>query len=73
MPYARKNSKEPALTFMRGYVQSSGVTVMDFHQIRVRYLLGNFSWDVFACFPIDLLVAGFHDSREYATWRCWFA
>eukprot|EP00439_Symbiodinium_sp_Y106_P006470 s6001_g1.t1 len=57
------------LTFMRGYVQSSGVTVMDFHQIRVRYLLGNFSWDVFACFPIDLLVAGFHDSREYATWR----
>ncbi|CAE7367211.1 AKT2 [Symbiodinium necroappetens] len=57
------------LTFMRGYVQSSGVTVMDFHQIRVRYLLGNFSWDVLACFPIDLLVAGFYDSREYATWR----
>ena len=57
------------LTFMRGYMQSSGVTIMDFHHIRVRYLLGFFSWDLLACFPIDLLVAGFNDSRQYATWR----
>ena len=57
------------LTFLRGYTKSSGVTVIDFHQIRVRYMLGTFCWDILACFPLDLLLAGFQDSRDYATWR----
>lgn len=57
------------LTFLRGYTKSSGVTVIDFHQIRVRYMLSTFSWDILACFPLDLLVAGFQASRDYATWR----
>jgi len=57
------------LTFIRGYAQNSGVVIMDFHRIRVRYLLGFFSWDAVASFPIDWLISGLQPTRAYATFR----
>ncbi|CAJ1456611.1 unnamed protein product [Effrenium voratum] len=57
------------LNFLRGY-EEAGLVIRDFEQIRRRYLLGAFSWDLIAALPFDVLAdPSFSRKRTYATWR----
>lgn len=58
------------LNFLRGFEDSSGLVIRDFEQIRRRYLLGPFSWDLIAALPFDIFADPMLNAeRIYATWR----